>query len=89
MSTHVDLCIYLGPNRPLGLPLMQNALLRGSPETIFPQAAALLQDHKELRTLFVPVDDLATARMLLNMPGTALYNAYETIKNASARARKK
>lgn len=82
-------CIYLGPSRPFGLPLMRNAILRGKPEEVFPVLADLFEEHPELRTLFVPVDgDLATARMLLTMQGTALHNAYAAIKSASAKARK-
>lgn len=82
-------CMYLGPGRPFGLPLATNAIFRGDPQWTFPQLTSLFAQHKALRTLFVPIDDLATARMRLNMPGTALYNAYETIKSASAKARKK
>lgn len=82
-------CMYLGPSRPFGLPLMRNAILRGKPEEVFPVLADLFEEHPELRTLFVPVDgDLATARMLLATPGTALHKAYAAIKAASDKARK-
>ena len=57
-------------------------------EKTFPQLSALFEQHKELRTLFVPVAELATSRMLLTMQGTALHNAYAAIKSASAKARK-
>ena len=76
--------MYLGPNRPFGLPLVTRAIFRGDPEKTFPQLSALF----ELRTLFVPVAELATSRMLLTMQGTALHNAYAAIKSASAKARK-
>ena len=48
-------CMYLGPSRPFGLPLMRNAILRGKPEEVFPVLADLFEEHPELRTLFVPV----------------------------------
>ena len=57
--------MYIGPDRPFGLPLRHNTLLRGAPEEAFPALGALLAKHEDLRTLFVPVEDLATARMLL------------------------
>lgn len=83
-------CMYLGPSRPFGLPLMQNAILHGKPEEVFPVLADIFKEHPELRTLFVPVDaELATARMLRTMQGTALHKAYAAIKSASAKARKK
>lgn len=80
--------MYLGPNRPFGLPLVTRAIFRGDPEKTFPQLSALFEQHKELRSLFVPVAELATSRMLLTMQGTALHNAYAAIKSASAKARK-
>ena len=77
-------CMYLGPSRPFGLPL------RGKPEKIFPVLEDLFGEHPELRTLFVPVDgDLATARMLRTMPGTAMYQAYVAVQDASIKSRKK
>ena len=75
--------MYLGPNRPFGLPLVTRAIFRGDPEKTFPQLSALFEQHKELRPLFVPVAELATSRMLLTM-----HNAYAAIKSASAKARK-
>ena len=82
--------MYLGPSRPFGLPLMRNAILRGKPEEVFPVLADLFEEHPELRTLFVPVDgDLATARMLRTMPGTAMYQAYVAVQDASVKSRKK
>ena len=82
--------MYLGPNRPFGLPLMRNAILRGNPEEVFPVLADLFEEHPELRMLFVPVDgDLATARMLRTMPGTAMYQAYVAVQDASIKSRKK
>ena len=80
--------MYLGPNRPFGLPLVTRAIFRGAPEYTFPQLAAPFARHKELRSLFVPVADLATSRMLLATPGTALHKAYAAIKAASDKARK-
>lgn len=83
-------CMYLGPSRPFGLPLMQNAILRGKPEEVFPVLADRFEEHPELQTLFVPVDgDLATARMLRTMPGTAMYQAYAAVRDASIKSRKK
>lgn len=83
-------CMYLGPSRPFGLPLMQNAILRGKPEEVFPVLADRFEEHPELWTLFVPVDgDLATARMLRTMPGTAMYQAYAAVRDASIKSRKK
>ena len=67
---------------------MTHAIFRGAPEYTFPQLAALFARHKELRSLFVPVADLATSRMLLATPGTALHKAYAAIKAASDKARK-
>ena len=82
-------CVYLGPSRPFGLPLVTRALCRGSPEKTLPQLSSLFVQHKDLRSLFVPVPELATSRMLLNTPGTALHKAYAAIKGASDTARKK
>lgn len=83
-------CMYLGPSRPFGLPLMRNAILRGKPEEVFPVLADLFEEHPELQTLFVPVDgDLATARMLLTMRGTVMYQAYAAVRDASIKSRKK
>ena len=79
-------CMYLGPSRPFGLPLMRNAILRGKPEEVFPVLADLFEEHPELRTLFVPVDgDLATARMLLTMRGTVMYQAYVAVQDESVK----
>lgn len=76
--------MYIGPDRPFGLPLRHNTLLRGAPEKAFPALGALLAEHEDLRTLFVPVEDLATARMLLAMPGTATHRAHAAVAAASA-----
>ena len=32
--------IYIGPDRPFGLPLMRNAILRGEPQAVLPQLTA-------------------------------------------------
>lgn len=83
-------CMYLGPSRPFGLPLMRNAILRGKPEEVFPVLADFFEEHPELRTLFVPVDgELATSRMLLTMRGTVMYQAYVAVQDASIKSRKK
>lgn len=75
--------MYIGPDRPFGLPLRHNTLLRGAPEEAFPALGGLLTEHEELRTLFVPVSELATARMLLTMPGTATHRAHAAVTAAS------
>ena len=76
--------MYIGPNRPFDLPLRHNTIVRGAPEEVFPALGSLLAEHEDLRTLFVPVDELATARMLLAMPGTAMHKAHAAVAAASA-----
>lgn len=79
--------VYLGPNRPFGLPLKKNAILADSPEKVFPALDALGKKHPGLLRLFAPVDPangLAQARRLLREPGSALNIYYETIAKAGA-----
>lgn len=76
--------MYIGPDRPFGLSLRRNTLLRGAPEEAFPALGSLLREHAELRSLFVPVAELATARMLLTMPGTATHRAHAAVSAASS-----
>ena len=71
--------VYVGPDRPFGLPLMRNAVLAGEPETIFP---ALFAEHKVFRHLFAPVAELARARLALSTPGSPLSLYSAQIKKA-------
>jgi hypothetical protein len=82
-------CMYLGPSRPFGLPLMHNAILRGAPEAVFPALTALFAEHKEFRRLFVRTPDLAEARRRMAVPGSDLARAHDAIKQASAAALRK
>lgn len=83
-------CMYLGPSRPFGLPLMRNAILRGKPEKIFPVLEDLFGEHPELRTLFVP-GMVRSMRAVARSPstGTAMYQAYVAVQDASIKSRKK
>lgn len=79
--------VYLGPNRPFGLPLKTNAILADAPERVFPALEKLGREHPGLLRLFAPVDpvnNLVQARRLLKEPGSALAIHYETIAKAGA-----
>lgn len=75
--------IYIGPDRPFGLPLMRNAILRGEPQAVLPQLTAAFAEHPGLETLFVPVSGLAAARREMSENGSVLQQTCQTIKNAS------
>ena len=74
--------VYVGPDRPFGLPLMRNAVLAGGPETIFPALSPLFAEHKVFRHLFAPVAELARARLALSTPGSPLSLYSAQIKKA-------
>lgn len=80
-------CMYIGPSRPFGLPLMRHAILRGAPEAIHPGLSDLFAAHPPLRDLFVPIAQLADARRLLGIAGSSFHLAFEAVKSASAAAR--
>ncbi len=75
--------VYVGPDRPFGLPIMRNTILAGEPEDVFPDAWTPLREHRNFRKLFVPVSELAGARAALKKPGTPLYLFSQEIKKAS------
>lgn len=75
--------VYIGPSRPFGLPVMQNAILAGEPEEVFPQSAKFLEEHRNFRRLFVPVPDLAAARAALGKAGSPLSLCLDEVKKAS------
>ena len=75
--------IYIGPDRPFGLPLMRNAILRGEPQAVLPQLTAAFAEHQGLEALFVPVAGLAAARREMSENGSALQQTCQTIKSAS------
>lgn len=79
--------IYLGPNRPFGLPLMRNAILADNPENVFPQAREHFQKSQAFRKLFIPVEPasgLAQARKAVATPGTPLNDYFSQVVLASA-----
>lgn len=81
--------IYLGPDRPFGQPLMQNAILAGEPEDVLPALETLFPIHKNFRKLFVPISELAKARAALRQPGSPLCKYVEEIRTASNNLKKK
>lgn len=80
------LTVYIGPDRPFGLPLRRNALLLGDALAPF---GGTLAAHPELRELFVPVEKLAEARGLLREKGSRLHGLFATINEAGRKARGK
>ena len=77
--------MYLGPNRPFGLPLVTRAIFRGDPEKTFPQLSALFEQHKELRTLFVPVAEPVSYTHLAGQPKSSLVADAERRRAEAAR----
>ena len=80
------LAVYIGPNKPFGVPLRRNALLLGEPS---PQLREALSAHPELGELLVPVEKLAEARSRLREKGSRLHELFETINEAGRKARGK
>lgn len=79
------LTVYVGPDRPFGLPLRTSAVLRGEP---FPQLAAVIEANPDLKKLFVPVEELAETRCQLRKEGSGMHRLFKTINEASRKARK-
>lgn len=79
------LTVYVGPDRPFGLPLRTSAVLRGEP---LPQLAAVIEANPDLKKLFVPVEELAETRCQLRKEGSGMQRLFKTINEASRRARK-
>ena len=79
------LTVYVGPDRPFGLPLRTSAVLRGEP---FPQLAAVIEANPDLKKLFVPVEELAEPRCQLRKEGSGMQRLFKTINEASRKARK-
>jgi len=70
--------MYIGPSRPYGLPLMQNAIIldvRG----VAGLKDALIQ-HPELDQLLVPITELAQSKNAIKEKGSVLYEAYKIIQ---------
>lgn len=86
-GTSVTQCMYLGPDRPFGLPLMGNAILCGPPQVVLPPLEAAFKNYPEFDQLFVPVAGLAAARQQIRENGSASHQAYQTIKAASDKLR--
>lgn len=80
------LAVYIGPDRPFGVPLRRNALLLGGPS---PQLREALAAHPELGELLVPVEKLAEARSRLREKGSRLHGLFATINEAGRKARGK
>lgn len=79
--------VYLGPDRPFGLPLKKNAILADAPEKVFPALEKPGREHPGLLRLFVPVDPaslLVRARRQLRESGSVLGITYEAIAKAGA-----
>ena len=79
------LAVYVGPDRPFGLPLRTNAILRGEP---LPQLEAVIAAHPDMRKLFVPVEALAETRLQLRKEGSGMQRLFSEISEASRKARK-
>lgn len=79
------LTVYVGPDRPFGLPLRTSAILRGEP---LPQLAAVVESNPDLKKLFVPVEKLAEVRLQLRERGSVMQRLFSDISEASRKARK-
>lgn len=79
------LTVYVGPDRPFGLPLRTNAILRGEP---LPQLAAVIEANPDMRKLFVPVEKLAETRCQLRKEGSGMQRLFSEISEAGRKARK-
>ena len=79
------LTVYVGPDRPFGLPLRMNAVLRGEP---LPQLEAVLDGYPDMRKLFIPVEALAETRLQLRTEGSGMQRLFSDINEASRKARK-
>ena len=79
------LTVYVGPDRPFGLPLRTSAVLRGEP---LPQLAAVIEANPDLKKLFVPVEELAETRCQLRKEGSGMQRLFKIINEASRKARK-
>ena len=72
------LTVYVGPDRPFGLPLRTSAVL----------LAAVIEANPDLKKLFVPVEELAETRCQLRKEGSGMQRLFKTINEASRKARK-
>lgn len=82
--------VYVGPDRPFGLPLTRNTVLAGEPESVLPALKPFFADHPQFRRLFfVPVAELAQARQALATPGTPQALFSEQLKKAVAARKSK
>lgn len=79
------LTVYVGPDRPFGLPLRNSAVLRGEP---LPQLAAVIEANPDLKRLFVPIGKLAETRRQLREAGSGMQRLFQNISKASRKARK-
>ena len=68
------LTVYVGPDRPFGLPLRTSAVL--------------IEAKPHLKKLFVPVEELAETRCQLRKEGSGMQRLFKTINEASRKARK-
>lgn len=71
--------MYVGPARPLGLPIGQYAVLDAPPEASIPDLAAPLEKEPALRQLFVPLSEVPEARRAVATPGEPLNRIYKNI----------
>lgn len=78
--------IYLGPNRPFGLPIMKNSILADEPEKVYPALAPLFEKNRAFKKLFVPVGGLAEAKRALANPASPLAIIASEIKKAGQEA---
>lgn len=87
IGIRVTQCVYLGPDRPFGLPLMSNAILRDAPVIVIPPLEDAFKSYPELEQMFVPVSGIASARQQIKENGSVLHQAFQTIKAASDKQR--
>lgn len=73
--------IYIGPARPYGLPLMNRAILL--PGATIPGLDKAREAHPQLQRLFVPIENLAASRKMLEENGSPLQRAYADVLHES------
>ncbi len=79
------LTVYVGPDRPFGVPMRRNSLLIGNP---FSQLENVLKEHPEIQDLLIPVEKLAETRLQLRTKGSRLQRLFVTVSEASRKVRK-
>lgn len=75
--------VYIGPDRPFGLPIMRNTVLADEPEKVFPTLGETFKKHPKLEKLFVPASQLAQALVNVKKNGSPLNIFAKQVEAAS------